>query len=242
MRGDGVTDEAFLVKTLTLLYVRQLLTQTGKSPDEGPPVDVLNLSLGYYHETPGAFDDEPAFSAVLRALASTGVAVVAAAGNGGTNHEFYPAAFAVAGGYDVPIVSVGSYNADGRTVSVYSNTGHWVRRYRRGTAVVSTMPPSFNGSLQPALRHGRGGFPVRGACDPDDYSSGFGLWSGTSFAAPVYAGGLAAALVQHGCGVDDDPRSRVEAVTRAGSTLEDDANSQDRAVGEDDAAVEGGAR
>ena len=25
------------------------------------PIDVLSLSLGYYHETPGAFDDEPAF-------------------------------------------------------------------------------------------------------------------------------------------------------------------------------------
>ncbi len=30
--------------------------------------------------------------------------------------------------------------------------------------------------------------------DPDDFSSGFGVWSGTSFAAPVLAGEVAAAL------------------------------------------------
>jgi hypothetical protein len=30
--------------------------------------------------------------------------------------------------------------------------------------------------------------------DPDDFSCGFGVWSGTSFAAPVFAGELAAAL------------------------------------------------
>ena len=96
MHGDGVTDEAFLVETLGLLYVRQLLAHSGAG--KGPAIDVLSLSLGYYHETPGAFDDEPAFASVLRALAGSGVAVVAAAGNGGTNHEFYPAAFAVAAG------------------------------------------------------------------------------------------------------------------------------------------------
>ena len=116
MHGDGVTDEAFLVETLSLLYVRQLLAHSERG--KGPAIDVLSLSLGYYHETPGAFDDEPAFCGVLRALASTGVAVVAAAGNGGTNHEFYPAAFAVAGGFDLPVTSVGALNPDGPRLGV----------------------------------------------------------------------------------------------------------------------------
>ena len=31
--------------------------------------------------------------------------------------------------------------------------------------------------------------------DPDDYRGGFGLWSGTSFAAPLLAGHLARALL-----------------------------------------------
>ena len=73
-------------------------------------------------------------------------------------------------------------------MSVYSNTGSWVTAYRCGTAVVSTMPTTFNGSLQPVARPARRADPARGSGDPDDYSGGFGLWSGTSFAAPAYAG------------------------------------------------------
>ncbi|HEX2705227.1 MAG TPA: hypothetical protein VHM65_05670, partial [Candidatus Lustribacter sp.] len=34
----------------------------------------------------------------------------------------------------------------------------------------------------------------RATVDPDDLSGGFGIWSGTSFAAPVLAGELAAHL------------------------------------------------
>ena len=34
----------------------------------------------------------------------------------------------------------------------------------------------------------------RSTPDPDDYTSGFCTWSGTSFAAPVLAGQIAAAL------------------------------------------------
>jgi subtilisin family serine protease len=214
MHGDGVTDEAFLVETLGLLFVRQLLAQAGTG--KGPAIDVLSLSLGYYHETPGAFDDEPAFSSVLRALAGTGVAVVAAAGNSGTNHEFYPAAFAVASGFDVALVSVGSLNPDHSTVSVYSNTGPWVSTYRCGTAVISTMPTTFNGSLQPLLAQPARSDPARGSGDPDDYSGGFALWSGTSFAAPAYAGDVAAGLVRHhrADGEDADGGSAVDVKTR----------------------------
>jgi len=219
MHGDGVTDEAYLVETLGLLYVRQLLTHSGRG--KGPAVDVLSLSLGYYHETPGAFDDEPAFFGVLRALASTGVAVVAAAGNGGTNQEFYPAAFASAGGFDVSIASVGALNPDGATVSVYSNTGSWVTAYRCGTAVVSTMPTTFNGSLQPVLAKGAGHDPARAAVDPDDYSSGFALWSGTSFAAPAYAGDVAAALVRCELAEDADLKTRLEILGKARTIVEE---------------------
>ena len=39
---------------------------------------------------------------------------------------------------------------------------------------------------------------VRESIDPDDFSGGFGTWSGTSFAGPVLAGKIAAAL----CSVD----------------------------------------
>ena len=65
---------------------------------------------------------------------------------------------------------------------------------------MSTMPP-FVGGLQPVARafvDGR----IRESIDPDDYRAGvgrrhrggFGLWSGTSFAAPTAAGAIAALL------------------------------------------------
>jgi hypothetical protein len=34
--------------------------------------------------------------------------------------------------------------------------------------------------------------------DPDDYRSGFAVWSGTSFATPVLAAELASALIAEG--------------------------------------------
>src|SRR3712207_8911934 len=37
----------------------------------------------------------------------------------------------------------------------------------------------------------------RSSVDPDHYT-GFGTWSGTSFAAPVAAGAIAASLLEHG--------------------------------------------
>jgi serine protease len=54
-------------------------------------------------------------------------------------------------------------------------------------------------------------FRMRETIDPDDFSGGFGLWSGTSFAAPIAAGELAAALVGklEVDGVVEDPATAV---------------------------------
>ena len=93
--------------------------------------------------------------------------------------------------------------------------------YRCGTAVVSTMPTTFNGSLQSVLHQAGAADPARGSSDPDDYSSGFALWSGTSFAAPAYAGDIAASLFGDGWCEDSDPSTRVEALAKAVATLED---------------------
>jgi subtilisin family serine protease len=38
----------------------------------------------------------------------------------------------------------------------------------------------------------------RETVDPDDFSSGFAIWSGTSFAAPIFAGEVAAELLARG--------------------------------------------
>jgi len=131
---------------------------------------------------------------VLRELSSAGVAVVAAAGNSSSDVEFYPAAFAERSDFEIPLVSVGSKNPDRAVVSLYSNTGSWVKSYRPGTAVVSTLPETFNASSrQQVLRLGNSN-PARGLVDDDDFSTGFGVWSGTSFAAPAFAADVAQQL------------------------------------------------
>jgi subtilisin family serine protease len=93
----------------------------------------------------------------------------------------------------IPVVSVGALNPND-TDALFSNVGGWVTAYRPGAAVVSTIPPVFKGGLEPTARwtsHHR----LRESLDPDDFSSGFAVWSGTSFSAPIAAGELAEALM-----------------------------------------------
>jgi hypothetical protein len=80
-----------------------------------------------------------------------------------------------------------------------SDTGH------SGAAVVSTFPTDINASRSPELRmraHPGNELPrgvslpgEREALDPDDYSGGFVVWSGTSFSAPLVAAHVVAALL-----------------------------------------------
>ena len=86
---------------------------------------------------------------------------------------------------------VGALNPNG-TDALFSNAGPWVRGRAFGASVMSTLPP-FQGGLQPMARVEHGG-EVRESIDPDDYTGGFALWSGTSFAAPLFAGHVAAAV------------------------------------------------
>jgi hypothetical protein len=93
---------------------------------------------------------------------------------------------------------------------------------------MSTMPP-FQGGLQPTARTWVDG-RLRESVDPDDFSSGrrpdgeprggFGVWSGTSFAAPLMAGSLAAALAKNLMNRQHPPRGAAAAVRRGWRAVE----------------------
>ena len=93
---------------------------------------------------------------------------------------------------------------------MYSNTGTWVTSYRCGTAVISTMPTTFNGSIRSVLNMPSSKNPTRGSIDLDDYSGGFGTWSGTSFSAPALAGDIAAQMLAASAPTDDEDCDRDE--------------------------------
>lgn len=154
-----------------------------------------------------------------------GTLVVCSAGNDATSRPSFPAAFAPWGDGNgpiqpqvdcLPIVSVGALNPNGVTDALFSNAGPWVTTYVPGASVVSTMP-RFQGGLEPlasTTAFDRG----RSSIDPDDFRSGFGVWSGTSFAAPLLAGRVAKHLsraLSDGDGPDVARTRAREALERA---------------------------
>lgn len=225
VQPDGVIDEYDVLTALNLLWVRQALALADGEPDE--LVDVVSLSLGYYHEDPADAAFDPLLLAPLRALARLGVLVVTSAGNDATSRPIFPASFAphpegvvtATPVSEVPLVAVGALNPDG-TAALFSNDGPWVRAWRPGAAVVSTVPTTFDGGQQASSRV-EGDDGTRSTIDPDNFASGFATWSGTSFAAPILAGDLAQQLLDgrrsHGRDQRDDldVKARVEAGWRA---------------------------
>ena len=199
VQPDGVIDEYDVLSALNMLWVRQALALADGDADE--LVDVVSLSLGYYHEDPRDAQFDPLLLAPLRALAELGVLVVTSAGNDATGRQIYPASFAPhPDGYvqdtpvtEVPLVAVGALNPDG-TAALFSNDGPWVRAWRPGASIVSTVPTTFDGGRQATSRVSADG-EVRSTIDPDNFASGFATWSGTSFAAPILAGDLARRLL-----------------------------------------------
>jgi serine protease len=194
---------------------------------EGDPrgrrIDVLSLSINYYHETPTDELFDPTLYEILADLSANGTLVVCSAGNDATTRPSFPAAFGpwsngegpVAQDPEVlPIVSVGALNPNGATDAIFSNAGPWVRAHEIGASVVSTLPAVFDGGYQPAIETAHDG-RTRASLDPDDFSGGFGLWSGTSFAAPLLAGRIAQRLLEHG-----QPGDKQQDKKRAWAALE----------------------
>jgi subtilisin family serine protease len=216
--SDGLVVESNLVKALK--DIAELVRRHRDGDPDGHPIDVLSLSLGYYHETPQDVLFDPTIYGILRRMGECGVSVVCSAGNDATARPVFPAAFAPwldgqgpvqAQPGLVPIVSVGALNPNRTTDALFSNTGPWVRVYTRGAAVMSTMPPTFQGGFN-AIASTEAYQRKRSSIDPDDYSGGFALWSGTSFSAPHFAGRVARQMVGK---IDPSHDDRSAAIDRA---------------------------
>jgi Subtilase family len=200
MQSDNVLNEGDIICGLGQLAKRIALA----APDDpAADVDVVSLSIGYYSESASDAMLTAGLWLAIKALLSLGVLVAVAAGNYASRRRFYPAAFAlqpVPGG-QVPVFSVGALDPNGAQ-AMFSNNGDWVNAWGPGACVVSTYPTDVDGSRTPELRipvnrEPSGTWPPgREALDPDDYSAGFAVWSGTSFSAPYAAAQIARTLLE----------------------------------------------
>lgn len=191
MQANGVVPEHKLIRALELIRRKQ--------SEEPGWADALVLSLGYYAETGEDLDYTSGLKDILVDLATLGVAVFAAAGNDATGRPSFPAAFAGHPEFKqdnvLPLVSVAALNPDG-SVAIFSNDGPWVTSEAVGVNLISVTPTVPDASAEPWISVVGPGGQLRSTVDPDDLR-GFAVWSGTSFAAPVLAGGYLNALVAH---------------------------------------------
>ncbi len=169
-------------------------------------VDVVSLSLGYFDETAHDMTFSSGLWKVIKVLLDLGVVVVAAAGNYSTSRKFYPAAFARG-----DASRTGAADQRGRAQPERLQGGLQRRRpldhglglgRRRGQHLPGRhqrqphpRPQDARAPGQPdaAGRRRRG---ERESLDPDDYSGGFAVWSGTSFSAPLLAARFIRALLE----------------------------------------------
>jgi hypothetical protein len=190
IHSDDVCYEGDVICALRHLADRIALATDG---DLAGMVDVVSLSFGYFAESAADLVLTSGLWQAIEVLLDLGVVVVAAAGNYSTSRPFYPAAFALRGAA-VPVISVGALNPNG-TKAVFSNDGTWVTAWAPGAAVVSAYPVDANASRTPELRVHDPARAGRESLDPDDYSGGFAVWSGTSFSAPGMAALVAGSLL-----------------------------------------------
>jgi len=126
---------------------------------------VINLSLGGYTQDDTA---PPALSAAIAALGHAR-AVVAAAGNNGSDRPFWPAALK-------GVFAVAAYDSTEKAPAVWSNFGPWVDVCAPGVNLRSAFPK---------------GVRVDRFTKVTEHFSGWARWSGTSFAAPLFAAEVA---------------------------------------------------
>jgi subtilisin family serine protease len=197
VHNDGLAYEHEVIAALH--HVADQVEAARRGDPEAFGVDMIVLAMGYVDEDP---EDRPGgwIGDAVKRLSALGIPVVAAAGNQSSDRPFYPAAFAAHSQPEnaAPVLSVGALNPN-QHVAMFSNEGPWVSCYATGAGLVSTYPCEAKGSRMPDRRakstildrH-------RESHDPDDFSCGFAVWSGTSFAAPLAAAFLANAMAESG--------------------------------------------
>ncbi|GAT73644.1 peptidase S8 and S53, subtilisin, kexin, sedolisin [Microbacterium sp. HM58-2] len=189
--GDGLILENDLLGALGRLIA--FMDDTALEAERGgSKVTVLNLSFSFSHETPDDPDTVSELGRLLDEIRARGCVVVCSAGNEATSRPTYPAALPAK--EQGRHVSVGALNPSDHSVALFSNVGDWVETYAPGVAVLSIIPVSFQGGIQAGTRDDALG-RRRETVDVDDFRGGFGVWSGTSFAAPVVAGRIASRIL-----------------------------------------------
>ena len=160
---------------------------------------------------------------ILRLLGECGVSVVCSAGNDATARPMFPAAFA-------PWADEkGGKPPEKEVLPDHLRRGAQPQRHRRSVQQRGTVGAGLRvgcrghehvaaGSRAGSSRAARteAYMRVRESIDPDDFTGSFALWSGTSFSAPLFAGRVAAELVDH---IDPDDDERHGAVERTWQAL-----------------------
>jgi subtilisin family serine protease len=152
------------------------------------PVDIVLMAFGRRRESPQDDGLDHVRKAISRVAAVPGLKIVVSAGNDGSTEPVYPAAFAIDNDLSSSMVSVGSRLSDSEWAP-YSNRGPWVLEARNGTNTISTLPQTFLQAGQFQVSQP----PITNIHDMFLAPNGYAWWSGTSFAAAIYAGQLAAA-------------------------------------------------
>lgn len=197
VHNDGLAYEHEVIAALH--HVADQIESARQGDEAAFAVDVVVLAMGYVDENP---NDQPGgwIGDAVNRLTALGIPVVAAAGNQSSDRPFYPAAFAAYPRAEIaaPILSVGALNPN-KHIAMFSNEGPWVSCYATGAGLVSTFPLEAKGSRMPERRAKSSILNRhRESHDPDDFSAGFAVWSGTSFAAPIAAAFLLNAMADDG--------------------------------------------
>jgi subtilisin family serine protease len=187
--------------------------------------DVIVLSAGTSN---GRTDGLLGVERFMRELRGQRTLMVAAAGDKASATPFWPAAYAAAlPDYGDVVLSVGALRSDGEFGTCFTNHGSWVNTYAPGERLTSTLA-GFDSPVPYVYQHStydtcRYGFTYQCACQHPRHTGvlseadtpgaakaeqvffdGYAHWSGTSFAAPVAAGMIAAQMAAN---KERDPRT-----------------------------------